>query len=63
MILHYASDEAVRKIAAHPLMLLGSDGIFGERPHPRVCGTAPRGSSAASRCGTGCCRPRRRSHD
>ena len=42
MILHYASDEAVRKIAAHPLMLLGSDGIFGERPHPRVAGSAAR---------------------
>lgn len=42
MILHYASDEAVRQIAAHPLMLLGSDGIFGERPHPRVAGSAAR---------------------
>ena len=42
MILHYASDDAVRKIAAHPLMLLGSDGIFGERPHPRVAGSAAR---------------------
>ena len=34
MILHYASEEAVRKIAAHPRMLLGSDGIFGELPAP-----------------------------
>ena len=42
MILHYASDDAVREIAAHPLMLLGSDGIFGERPHPRVAGSAAR---------------------
>jgi N-acyl-D-amino-acid deacylase len=42
MILHYAPEEAVRKIAAHPLMLLGSDGIFGERPHPRVAGSAAR---------------------
>jgi len=42
MIMHYASGEAVRKIAAHPLMLLGSDGIFGERPHPRVAGSAAR---------------------
>ena len=31
MILHYASDEAVRTIAAHPLQLVGSDGIFGAR--------------------------------
>jgi N-acyl-D-amino-acid deacylase len=42
MIMHYASGEAVRKIAAHPLMLLGSDGIFGTRPHPRVAGSAAR---------------------
>ena len=46
MIMHYASEEAVRRIAAHSLMLLGSDGIFGaartSRPHPRVAGSAPR---------------------
>lgn len=42
MVLHYASDEAVRRIAAHPLQLVGSDGIFGARPHPRLYGTAPR---------------------
>ena len=42
MIMHYASEEAVRKIAVHPLMLLGSDGIFGKHPHPRVAGSAAR---------------------
>jgi len=42
MVLHYASDQAVRTIAKHPLMLVGSDGIFGPRPHPRIYGTAPR---------------------
>jgi len=42
MIMHYASEEAVRKIAVHPLMLLGSDGIFGKRPHPRIAGSAAR---------------------
>jgi N-acyl-D-amino-acid deacylase len=42
MILHYASDAAVREIARHPLQLVGSDGIFGERPHPRLYATAPR---------------------
>ena len=42
MILHYASDQAVRTIAAHRLQLVGSDGIFGLRPHPRLYGTAPR---------------------
>ena len=29
MILHYASDDAVRTIASHRLQLVGSDGIFG----------------------------------
>jgi N-acyl-D-amino-acid deacylase len=42
MVLHYASDEAVRAIARHPLMLVGSDGVFGTRPHPRLYATAPR---------------------
>ena len=42
MVLHYASDAAVRTIARHRLMLVGSDGIFGARPHPRLYGTAPR---------------------
>jgi len=42
MIIHYASDDAVRTIAAHPLQTVGSDGIFGEHPHPRLYGTAPR---------------------
>lgn len=42
MVLHYASEAAVRTIAAHPLQLVGSDGIFGARPHPRLYGTAPR---------------------
>lgn len=42
MIMHYASDEAVRRIARHPLQLVGSDGIFGKRPHPRLYGTAAR---------------------
>ena len=42
MVLHYASDESVRTIAAHRLQLVGSDGIFGARPHPRLYATAPR---------------------
>lgn len=42
MINHYASEETVREISSHPLQLVGSDGIFSERPHPRLYGTAAR---------------------
>jgi N-acyl-D-amino-acid deacylase len=42
MIIHYASDDSVHKVAASPVQLVGSDGIFGEHPHPRLYGTAPR---------------------
>lgn len=42
MVLHYASEEAVRTITRHRLQLVGSDGIFGPHPHPRLYGTAPR---------------------
>jgi N-acyl-D-amino-acid deacylase len=42
MLQHYASEEAVRRIAAHRLQLVGSDGIFGVKPHPRLYGTAAR---------------------
>lgn len=42
MIDHYASEEVVRTIFVHPAMLVGSDGIFSERPHPRLYGTTGR---------------------
>jgi N-acyl-D-amino-acid deacylase len=42
MVIHYASEDAVRAVAAHRRQLVGSDGIFGARPHPRLYGTAPR---------------------
>jgi N-acyl-D-amino-acid deacylase len=42
MLQHYASEEAVRKIASHRLQLVGSDAIFGVKPHPRLYGTAAR---------------------
>ena len=42
MIEHYASEAAVRKVAAHRLQLVGSDGIYGAKPHPRLYGTAAR---------------------
>jgi N-acyl-D-amino-acid deacylase len=42
MIIHYAREEAVRTVATHRRQLVGSDGIFGDHPHPRLYGTAPR---------------------
>jgi N-acyl-D-amino-acid deacylase len=42
VILHHSSEETVRSIAKHPLMLVGTDGIFAARPHPRLWGTAPK---------------------
>ena len=42
MVIHYASDEAVRLVASSRRQLVGSDGIFGSHPHPRLYGTAPR---------------------
>jgi N-acyl-D-amino-acid deacylase len=42
MLLHHSTDATVRAIATHPKMLIGSDGIFAARPHPRLWGTAPR---------------------
>ena len=37
-----SSEETVRTVARHPLQLVGSDGVFGEHPHPRLYGTAAR---------------------
>ncbi len=42
MILYYSDEATVREIFKHPRQLIGSDGIFGEQPHPRLYGTAAR---------------------
>lgn len=42
MVHRYASEDAVRAILRHPLHTVGSDGIFGARPHPRLYGSAAR---------------------
>jgi N-acyl-D-amino-acid deacylase len=42
MIDHYGSDEVVQTFLRHPLATIGSDGIFGARPHPRLYGAFPR---------------------
>src|SRR5690606_36174651 len=42
MIDHYASEETVRTLFGVPNGTVGSDGIFGAKPHPRLYGTAAR---------------------
>jgi N-acyl-D-amino-acid deacylase len=42
MLDFYATEDAVRTIFQHPRALVGTDGIFAARPHPRLYGTAAR---------------------
>ena len=42
MISHYGSEEVLEKVLRHPNATVGTDGIYGGRPHPRLYGTFPR---------------------
>lgn len=42
MILHQLDEADVRTILQSDLVTVGTDGLFGGRPHPRVYGTYPR---------------------
>ena len=42
MIDHYATEETVRTIFKESGAMVGSDGIFGAKPHPRLFGSAAR---------------------
>ncbi|KON88070.1 aminoacylase [Sporosarcina globispora] len=42
MIIHWGYEEDVLLGMSHPLQMVGSDGIFGGKPHPRLSGTFPR---------------------
>ena len=42
MISFYGSDQVLEKVLRHPRATVGSDGIFGGRPHPRLYGAYPR---------------------
>jgi N-acyl-D-amino-acid deacylase len=42
MISFYGSNEVLDKVLGHSQATVGSDGIFGGRPHPRLHGTYPR---------------------
>jgi N-acyl-D-amino-acid deacylase len=42
MVIHWGFEEDVLQSMCHPLQMVGSDGIFGGKPHPRLYGTFPR---------------------
>ncbi len=42
MIIFHQSEEVLRRIMAHPRGGFGTDGLLGEKPHPRLYGTFPR---------------------
>ena len=42
MISFYGSEDILDKVITHPQGTVGTDGIFGGKPHPRLYGTYPR---------------------
>lgn len=42
MIIHWGIEEDVIHVMNHPLHMVGSDGIFGGKPHPRLYGSFQR---------------------
>lgn len=42
MIVRWGVEEDIMHGMRHPLQIVGSDGIFGSKPHPRLYGTYPR---------------------
>ncbi|HWO78469.1 MAG TPA: D-aminoacylase [Bacillus sp. (in: firmicutes)] len=42
MLVHWGEEEVITGGMQHPLQMVGSDGIFGGKPHPRLYGTYPR---------------------
>jgi N-acyl-D-amino-acid deacylase len=42
MISFYGSDDVLEKVLSHPHATVGSDGIYGGKPHPRLFGAYPR---------------------
>ncbi|MCS0789831.1 D-aminoacylase [Cytobacillus firmus] len=42
MLVHWGDEEVITGGIQHPLQIVGSDGIFGGKPHPRLYGTYPR---------------------
>ncbi|MDR7483641.1 MAG: D-aminoacylase [Armatimonadota bacterium] len=52
MILFWGEEDRITDAMRHPLQMVGSDGIFGGKPHPRLYGTFPRVLGPCVRGGT-----------
>lgn len=42
IIIHWGNEEDVERVMKHPLHMVGSDGVFGGKPHPRLYGSFAR---------------------
>ena len=42
MVISWGEEVDITNALAHPMQIVGSDGIFGGKPHPRLYGTFPR---------------------
>ncbi|MFD2616139.1 N-acyl-D-amino-acid deacylase family protein [Terrilactibacillus laevilacticus] len=42
MVIHWGVEEDLLLGLCHPFQVVGSDGVFGGKPHPRLYGTFPR---------------------
>ncbi len=42
MIIHWGVEDDVTKVMKNPLQMVGSDGVFGGKPHPRLYGSFAR---------------------
>ncbi|MEL7566447.1 MAG: D-aminoacylase [Dehalobacterium sp.] len=42
MIIFYGNEDVLSSVLIHPLVTIGSDGIYGGKPHPRLYGSFPR---------------------
>jgi N-acyl-D-amino-acid deacylase len=42
VIIFHQSEEVIRRLMVHPRGGFGTDGLLGEKPHPRLYGTFPR---------------------
>ncbi|MET3288779.1 UNVERIFIED_CONTAM: N-acyl-D-amino-acid deacylase [Brevibacillus sp. OAP136] len=42
MVIHWGVEEDILQAMTHPLQMVGSDGVFGGKPHPRLYGSFPR---------------------